>query len=73
MAQNFDLGLSFYFMSKIGYFLVIFFNINFTFHKIKTKIKILRHASLHLYLINTCSKFERISWKNKCDIHVKKM
>ena len=39
---------------------VIFLYLNFTFHKIRTrtKIKNLRHSSLHLYLMNTCCKSE---------------
>ena len=48
---------------------------NSIFHKIKTKAltRILRHASLHLALLNACLKFERVLWNIERDISVKKM
>ena len=47
----------------------------YTFHKTKTKalIKILRHASLYLDLMNACLKIERFLWNIERDINVQKM
>ena len=62
-------------MSKSGNFL-LFLSIKIsTFHKIKTRpsIKILRNASLHLYLMNACWKFEKLLLKSERDIHAQKM
>ena len=60
MSQNFELCLSsHYFYVKKRVTFGDFFSLSIsTFHKIKTRtyIKILRHASLHLHLKNTCLK-----------------
>ena len=61
LSHNFDLGHTFYFMTKkrvtFGYFSLQEIS---TFHKIETRtyIKIFRHAPLHLYLKKTRSKFQ---------------
>ena len=48
MSSNFDVGLSFYFMSKNGELFTIFATKFSRFHKMKTRaqIKNLRHGSL---------------------------
>ena len=56
------LGLSFYFIPKTGNFLYFFKMSISTFDRIKTKtyINILRHATLKLHLMNTCSNVDAI-------------
>ena len=63
LSQCSYLGPSFYLMINSGNFWSFFSLQISTFHKIKTRhlIRMLRHFSLHLYLINTCVKFENIS------------
>ena len=36
-------------------------------------MQILRKNSLHTYLMNTWSKFERFIWNNERDIHVQRI
>ena len=54
MSQNLVLGLSYHFMSKNGYLFIYILN-TFTIFFIKgtmTRIKILRHSSLHSNVFN---------------------
>ena len=59
MSQNFDIGPSFIFMSKMGRFLLFFHDYFSRFHKIKTKTYImnLRHRSLQMNVFHGYVKF----------------
>ena len=67
VSQIFNVGPSFFLCQKTGNFLSFFAKQFSTFHKIKTRtyIRNLRHASLHLYLMNTCLKFQSFIWNIK--------
>ena len=71
----FILALVLFLCEKTGNFLLFFSILISTFPQIKTRtyIKILRHASLHMDLMNAHLKFGTVKCNSSWDIHVQKM